>query len=177
LEPLKGVLVLDKDSLETNVSPNFRIWGQITLTFRYGREDEEVLGLRFCNEAILALKQLWPPISSHPDSPDEGPDELTPLQVKEFENPRRFVSLFLKLPPSRPYVLDSQIVLLERISSSTSSPSINSLAFTLCAGPVGLGSFPPPPSVLLAPAKPYKGSPIGTIYDLRIYACKLCMHI
>jgi beta-arrestin len=50
LEPLKGVLVLDKDALAQNVSPNFRIWGQITLTFRYGREDEEVLGLRFCNE-------------------------------------------------------------------------------------------------------------------------------
>lgn len=85
LDPLKGVLVLDKDSLSANISPNFRIWGQITLTFRYGREDEEVLGLRFCNEAILALKQLWPPLSVENQEnlplPPEEEEELSPLQV------------------------------------------------------------------------------------------------
>ncbi|CAL8143581.1 unnamed protein product [Orchesella dallaii] len=140
LEPLKGIIVLDKESLQQTVSDNFRIWGQITLTFRYGREDEEVLGLRFCNEAILALKQLWPPLPKDPEDLDE--EELTPLQG----------------------------VLLERVTSSANSPSIHSVPFTLCAGPVGIGAFPPPPSVLLAPAKPYKGSPIGTLYDLRIYA-------
>ncbi len=87
LEPLKGVLVLDKGSLSQNVSENFRIWGQITLTFRYGREDEEVLGLRFCNEAVLALKQLWPPMST--ENPENLPlqdeeEELTPLQVSRI---------------------------------------------------------------------------------------------
>ncbi|CAG7816513.1 unnamed protein product, partial [Allacma fusca] len=80
LEPLKGVLVLDRDSLVQNISNDFRIWGQITLTFRYGREDEEVLGLRFCNEAILALKQLWPPMQRDPEDPDDEDEELTPLQ-------------------------------------------------------------------------------------------------
>jgi len=79
LEPLKGIIVLDKESLQQTVSDNFRIWGQITLTFRYGREDEEVLGLRFCNEAILALKQLWPPLPKDPEDLEE--EELTPLQV------------------------------------------------------------------------------------------------
>ncbi len=83
LEPLRGVLVFDKDSLSKTISANFRIWGQITLTFRYGREDEEVLGLRFCNEAILALKQLWPPLGRDPEFPDDEDDDenLTPLQV------------------------------------------------------------------------------------------------
>jgi len=82
LEPLRGVLVFDKEALSKTVSPAFRIWGQITLTFRYGREDEEVLGLRFCNEAILALRQLWPPIARDPDFPEDDEDEgLTPLQV------------------------------------------------------------------------------------------------
>ena len=82
LEPLKGVLVFDKDSLAKTVSENFRIWGQINLTFRYGREDEEVLGLRFCNEAILALKQLWPPLKDDPEEVEtEEDEELTPLQV------------------------------------------------------------------------------------------------
>lgn len=60
---------------------------------------------------------------------------------------------------------------MDRIRSSANLPSIQSVPFSLCAGPVGIGAFPPPPSVLLAPAKPYRGSPIGTFYDLRIYAC------
>jgi hypothetical protein len=43
---------------------------------RYGREDEEVMGLKFCNEAIIALQQIWPKI-------DEQRFELSPLQVCE----------------------------------------------------------------------------------------------
>lgn len=43
--------------------------------YRYGREDEEVMGLKFCNEAVIALKQLWPkPV---PDNKDD----MNPLQV------------------------------------------------------------------------------------------------
>lgn len=52
-----------------------QIFGQITLTFRYGREDEEVMGLKFCNEAIMCLAQLYP---RHEKSVEE---KLTPLQV------------------------------------------------------------------------------------------------
>ncbi len=81
LEPLKGIIVFDKESLKQTVSDGFKIWGQITLTFRYGREDEEVLGLRFCNEAILALKQLWPPLPNDPDYDYDEDDQLSSLQV------------------------------------------------------------------------------------------------
>lgn len=41
---------------------------------RYGREDEEVMGLKFCNEAVIALKQIWPKVNY-----DE--ELITPLQV------------------------------------------------------------------------------------------------
>ncbi|KAF6204674.1 hypothetical protein GE061_018835 [Apolygus lucorum] len=50
------------------------IFGQVTLTFRYGREDEEVMGLKFCNEAIMCGQQLWPPHERLPQLPN------TPLQ-------------------------------------------------------------------------------------------------
>lgn len=43
-------------------------------TYSYGREDEEVMGLKFCNEAIISLKQIWP------ESTDEK-EELSPLQA------------------------------------------------------------------------------------------------
>lgn len=52
-----------------------KVFGQITLTFRYGREDEEVMGLKFCNEAIMCLAQIYPP---HENAQRE---QNTPLQV------------------------------------------------------------------------------------------------
>ncbi|CAG9817124.1 unnamed protein product [Phaedon cochleariae] len=45
---------------------------------RYGREDEEVMGLKFCNEAIMCLVQLYPP---HPGIPQD----VTPLQSGELQ--------------------------------------------------------------------------------------------
>lgn len=52
-------------------------------TKRYGREDEEVMGLKFCNEAIIALKQIWP------TSNDK--EELCPLQVSQYYTTSCFV--------------------------------------------------------------------------------------
>lgn len=54
------------------------MFGQITLTFRYGREDEEVMGLKFCNEAIMCLAQIYPP---HENAQRE---QNTPLQVYKY---------------------------------------------------------------------------------------------
>ncbi|KAE8744610.1 hypothetical protein FOCC_FOCC008739, partial [Frankliniella occidentalis] len=54
-ERVRGVVVVDPDYLQER-----KVFGQITLTFRYGREDEEVMGLKFCNEAIMCLAQLYP---------------------------------------------------------------------------------------------------------------------
>ncbi|XP_076627762.1 arrestin homolog isoform X1 [Colletes latitarsis] len=56
IDKLQGVLLVDPDYLQDK-----RVYGQITLTFRYGREDEEVMGLKFCNEAVMCLAQLYPP--------------------------------------------------------------------------------------------------------------------
>ncbi|XP_059060344.1 phosrestin-2-like [Achroia grisella] len=74
---------------------NKKLYGQVTLTFRYGREDEEVMGLKFCNEAIMSLAQIWPIHCNHEREPNTqlqdalikrlGPNtypfhlELTPL--------------------------------------------------------------------------------------------------
>ncbi|XP_054087489.1 uncharacterized protein LOC105219499 isoform X2 [Zeugodacus cucurbitae] len=40
----------------------------------YGREDEEVMGLRFCNEAIMSLHQVWP------RNEEPARESLSPLQ-------------------------------------------------------------------------------------------------
>ncbi|KZC11485.1 Phosrestin-1 [Dufourea novaeangliae] len=70
IDRLQGVLLVDRDYLQDK-----KVFGQITLTFRYGREDEEVMGLKFCNEAVMCLAQLYPPFAGadHQETP-------TPLQ-------------------------------------------------------------------------------------------------
>lgn len=45
---------------------------------RYGREDEEVMGLKFCNEAIMSLAQVWPLNCAHEKEPS------TALQVRSL---------------------------------------------------------------------------------------------
>ncbi|XP_047102156.1 arrestin homolog [Schistocerca piceifrons] len=70
IEKLYGVLVVDPDYVQQR-----KVYGQVILTFRYGREDEEVMGLKFCNEAIMCLAQLYPPSISTPEI-------TTPLQVR-----------------------------------------------------------------------------------------------
>ncbi|XP_054729378.1 uncharacterized protein LOC129238377 [Anastrepha obliqua] len=50
-----GIIYVDPKAIQ-----GYRVYAQLTLTFRYGREDEEVMGLRFCNEAIMSLHQVWP---------------------------------------------------------------------------------------------------------------------
>lgn len=47
----------------------------VVLFSSYGREDEEVMGLRFCNEAIMSLHQIWPRLE------EPTRESLSPLQV------------------------------------------------------------------------------------------------
>ncbi|XP_049885705.1 arrestin homolog [Pectinophora gossypiella] len=69
IDRIQGVLHVDPEYMD-----NKKLFGQVTLTFRYGREDEEVMGLKFCNEAIMSLAQIWPVHCNHEREPN------TPLQ-------------------------------------------------------------------------------------------------
>ncbi|XP_023287744.1 phosrestin-2 [Orussus abietinus] len=70
IDKLQGVLLVDPEYLQDK-----KVYGQVTLTFRYGREDEEVMGLQFCNEAVMCLAQLYPPFAGA-----EHQEPTTPLQ-------------------------------------------------------------------------------------------------
>ncbi|KPJ06628.1 Beta-arrestin-1 [Papilio machaon] len=65
IDKIQGVLHVEPECLE-----NKKLFGQVTLTFRYGREDEEVMGLKFCNEAIMSLVQIWPAHCNHDREPN-----------------------------------------------------------------------------------------------------------
>ena len=53
-----------------------QIFAQILLTFRYGRDDEEVMGLKLSNESVLCVEQIYPLLPGAPI-----PQLLTKCQV------------------------------------------------------------------------------------------------
>ena len=55
-DPVDGVLLIDKDYLQGK-----QVYAQLVCSFRYGREDEETMGLSFKKELTLADEQVYPP--------------------------------------------------------------------------------------------------------------------
>ncbi|XP_032455694.1 phosrestin-2 isoform X2 [Nasonia vitripennis] len=56
VEPVDGVVLLDPGYIDTQR----KIWVQLICSFRYGREEDEVMGLNFQKELYLASEQLYP---------------------------------------------------------------------------------------------------------------------
>ncbi|KAF0314803.1 hypothetical protein GQ607_017965 [Colletotrichum asianum] len=69
VDPIDGIIVVDNDYLRGR-----RIYGQLITTYRYGREEDEVMGVKFSKEMVLAKEQIVP-------QPKEKM-ELTPIQEK-----------------------------------------------------------------------------------------------
>lgn len=57
-EPIDGVVLLDPDYIENQR----RVWVQLICSFRYGREEDEVMGLNFQKDLYLASEQLYPKV-------------------------------------------------------------------------------------------------------------------
>lgn len=69
IEPIDGVVLLDQNYVDTGR----KIWGQLICSFRYGREEDEVMGLNFQKDLYLTSEQLYPPT-------EKTQDNLTKLQ-------------------------------------------------------------------------------------------------
>ncbi|EFA07498.1 arrestin 2 [Tribolium castaneum] len=68
VDPIDGVIVVEDGYLQGR-----KIYGQVVTTYRYGREEDEVMGLKFSKEMVIAQDQIAPAKKS--------PD-LTPVQEK-----------------------------------------------------------------------------------------------
>merc|ERR1712062_169296 len=55
-DPIDGVLLIDKDYLQGG-----QVFAQLVCSFRYGKEDDETMGLSFKKELTLADEQVYPP--------------------------------------------------------------------------------------------------------------------
>jgi len=91
VEPIDGVIVIDQDYLTDR-----KIFAQLVCSFRYGREEDEVMGLKFQKDMHLASDQIYPPMGG------KGPT-LTKLQERLCKKlgPNAFPFIF-KLPQSSP---------------------------------------------------------------------------
>lgn len=70
LNVVDGVVLLDTSYMKSG-----KIFGQIVCSFRYGRKEDEVMGLRFQKDMYLASSQIYPPL----DKDDSA--KLTKIQV------------------------------------------------------------------------------------------------
>ncbi|XP_076060124.1 arrestin homolog [Oratosquilla oratoria] len=101
VDPVDGVVVLDKDYVRDR-----KVYGQVVVTYRYGREEDEVMGLTFAKELVVAAFQVYPQISNprltplqdrlmkklgpncfpfHFDLPQDAPSSVTLQQAREDE--------------------------------------------------------------------------------------------
>lgn len=66
--PVDGVVVVDHDYLRGR-----RVFARVAVTYRYGREEDEVMGLHFSKELELVNTQI---------APNDGKDEISDVQER-----------------------------------------------------------------------------------------------
>uniref|UniRef100_A0A3B3SP75 S-arrestin n=1 Tax=Paramormyrops kingsleyae TaxID=1676925 RepID=A0A3B3SP75_9TELE len=57
VEPIDGVVVVDPVLLKGK-----KVYVSISCTFRYGPDDQEVIGIKFCRDIYMCTHQVYPPL-------------------------------------------------------------------------------------------------------------------
>lgn len=70
-DPIDGVAYVEQDYLKGR-----KLYGQVVTTYRYGREEDEVMGLKFSKEMVVAQCQIAPQLGKNERQ------DLTPIQEK-----------------------------------------------------------------------------------------------
>lgn len=58
-DPVDGVVVIDEEYMKGR-----KVYGQLVTVYRYGREEDEVMGVKFSKEMILSKEQIYPMINA-----------------------------------------------------------------------------------------------------------------
>lgn len=58
-DPVDGVVVIDEEYMRGR-----KVYGQLVTVYRYGREEDEVMGVKFSKEMILSKEQIYPMINA-----------------------------------------------------------------------------------------------------------------
>merc|ERR1712198_547606 len=65
-EPVDGVLVCDNDYLRGR-----KVFASITVTYRFGREEDEIMGLNFSKEMQFPVQTIYPSSAGEPNAVQE----------------------------------------------------------------------------------------------------------
>jgi arrestin-1 len=95
VDTIEGIVLLDDEYLKHR-----HVYGHVIATFRYGREDDEVMGLKFVKELYLASEQIYPPPSGNESSKTSASKTQERLLSKLGPNAYAFT---LKLPENAPH--------------------------------------------------------------------------
>lgn len=71
-EPIDGVVLVDQDYVDSGR----KVWCQLLCSFRYGREEDEVMGLNFQKDLYLASEQIFPQVKKPESNPTKLQDRL-----------------------------------------------------------------------------------------------------
>jgi len=88
VEPIDGVITIDEDYNDR------KIFAQVICSFRYGREEDEMMGLNFQKDLCLGSQQIYPP----PEK--QNTTKLQDRLIKKL-GPNTYPFIFV-LPPSAP---------------------------------------------------------------------------
>lgn len=58
-DPVDGVVVIDEEYMKGR-----NVYGQLVTVYRYGREEDEVMGVKFSKEMCLAKEQVFPMVNA-----------------------------------------------------------------------------------------------------------------
>jgi arrestin-1 len=106
VEPIEGIVVLDDEYIRDRR----KVFGQVVCSFRYGREEDEVMGLNFQKELFLASEQIYPA--------PEKPKEMSKLQDRLMRKLGGNAFPFnFTIPPSAP-----ASITLQQSKSETGEP-------------------------------------------------------
>lgn len=92
-DPVEGVVIVDTEYLRGR-----RVFGQVITTFRYGREEDEIMGLHFSRQLYLASEQIYPAKSGSDVAVSKLQDKLL-KKLGETSHPFTF-DLPQNAPPS-----------------------------------------------------------------------------
>ncbi|EZA62189.1 hypothetical protein DMN91_001896 [Ooceraea biroi] len=92
-EPIDGIILISQDYVDSGK----KIWCQLIYSFRYGREEDEVMGLNFRKDLYLASKQIFPQVKN----PEFNPTKLQDRLLKKMgSNAIPFIFTFPQYTPS-----------------------------------------------------------------------------
>ncbi|KAF8770078.1 Arrestin like protein [Argiope bruennichi] len=99
VDPIEGIVLLDDEYLKQR-----HVYGHVIATFRYGREDDEVMGLKFVKELYLASEQIYPPPLQDDGQPMPSAQAVSKTQQKLMEKLGSNAYPFtLQLPENAPH--------------------------------------------------------------------------